>query len=65
MDWAWRRGLPLVFAMGGGYGHDLEATVQVQVNTYRTALAFEQRWQAAARAAATAPTGMRWHNARP
>eukprot|EP01136_Pigoraptor_vietnamica_P039432 Opistho-1_new@10235 len=38
MDWAWHKRVPLAFAMGGGYGHDLEATVQVQVNTYRTAL---------------------------
>jgi acetoin utilization deacetylase AcuC-like enzyme len=65
MDWAWRRSLPLVFAMGGGYGHDLEATVQVQVNTYRAALQFEQRWQGVAASAATTPQGMHWHNARP
>lgn len=65
MDWAWRRGLPLVFAMGGGYGHDLEATVQVQMNTYRTAIEFEQRWQGMLAAAATTPTSMRWHNAGP
>lgn len=65
MDWAWRRRLPLVFAMGGGYGHDLEATVQVQINTYRAALQFEQRWQGVAASAATTPLGMRWHNARP
>jgi acetoin utilization deacetylase AcuC-like enzyme len=65
MDWAWRRGLPLVFAMGGGYGHDLEATVQVQLNTYRTALAFEQRWQRRLGAAETTPTSMHWHNAGP
>ena len=44
MDWALHRRLPLVFAMGGGYGHDLEATVQVQVNTYRAALDSWARW---------------------
>jgi len=65
MDWAWRRGLPLVIAMGGGYGHDLEATVQVQVNTYRTALAYERRWQVAQAAAGATPPVTRWHNARP
>jgi len=65
MGWAARRGLPLVFAMGGGYGHDLEATVQVQVNTYRVALEHERRWQAQAVRSATTPAGMRWHNARP
>ena len=38
MDWAWQRRLPLAFAMAGGYGTDMEATVQVQMNTYRVAL---------------------------
>lgn len=66
MDWAWSRRLPLVFAMGGGYGHDLEATVQVQINTYRTALAFERRWQARPPAAAAGtPTRTHWHNPGP
>lgn len=64
MRWAGERGLPLVFAMGGGYGHDLEATVQVQVNTYRTALEHQQRWRDST-ARATTPPGMRWHNAGP
>ena len=44
MDWAWQRRLPLVFVMAGGYGTDMEATVQVQVNTYRVALAYHARW---------------------
>ncbi len=48
MDWAWQRRLPLAFAMGGGYGTNLEDTVQVQVNTYRTALAHAARWHNAA-----------------
>lgn len=65
MDWAASRHLPLVFAMGGGYGHDLEATVQVQVNTYRTALAFERRWNARSAAAPGTPTSTRWHNPSP
>jgi len=67
MDWAWSRRLPLVFAMGGGYGHDMEATLQVQVNTYRTALAFERRWQGQALAAevAATPQGTHWHNPAP
>lgn len=65
MGWATQRGLPLVFAMGGGYGHDLEATVQAQVNTYRVATEQAGRWRALARSSATTPTGMRWHNARP
>ena len=63
MDWAWHKRVPLAFAMGGGYGHDLEATVQVQVNTYRTALQYRQRWQALATASATVVGSSHWHNA--
>jgi len=59
MEWAWRRRLPLAFAMGGGYGTDLDATVQVQVNTYRVALSYFARWHGLPPAGA--PT--RWHNA--
>lgn len=54
MDWAWQRRLPLAFAMAGGYGTDLEATVQAQVNTYRVALQYHARWAALARAGAGA-----------
>lgn len=43
MDWAWQRRLPLAFAMAGGYGTDMEATVQVQMNTYRVALEYHTR----------------------
>jgi acetoin utilization deacetylase AcuC-like enzyme len=43
-DWAWQRGVPLAFAMAGGYGHRLEDTVQVQVNTFAVALAYARRW---------------------
>ena len=43
-DWAWQRGLPLAFAMAGGYGHRLEDTVQVQVNTFAVGLAYARRW---------------------
>lgn len=49
MDWAWQRRLPLAFAMAGGYGTDMEATVQVQMNTYRVALEYHARWAALAR----------------
>lgn len=48
MDWAWQRRLPLAFVMAGGYGNDLEATVQVQMNTYRVALQYHARWSASA-----------------
>ncbi|HEY1229023.1 MAG TPA: histone deacetylase [Ramlibacter sp.] len=44
-DWAWQRGIPLAFAMAGGYGTRMEDTVQVQVNTFGVALQFWQRWQ--------------------
>lgn len=48
-DWAWRRRLPLMLCMGGGYGHDVATTVQVQVNTFRVALEYWRRWQNVAR----------------
>jgi acetoin utilization deacetylase AcuC-like enzyme len=75
MDWAWQRRLPLAFAMAGGYGNDMEATVQAQVNTYRVALEYHARWAALAgrdvdhgiaRATrVTASVDTRWQNAAP
>ncbi|TFZ00450.1 histone deacetylase [Ramlibacter henchirensis] len=44
-DWAWQRGLPLAFAMAGGYGRRMEDTVQAQVNTFGVAVSYWQRWQ--------------------
>ena len=44
-DWCFTRNIPLALAMGGGYGTKIEDTVQVQVNTYRVALLYWQRWQ--------------------
>lgn len=44
-DWAWERGLPLAFAMAGGYGRRMEDTVQVQMNTFGAALSYWRRWQ--------------------
>ncbi len=44
-DWCFTRQIPLALAMGGGYGVKIEETVQVQVNTYRVALGYWQRWQ--------------------
>ncbi len=44
MDWAWQRRLPVVLCMGGGYGHDSETTVQVQIQTWQVALDYWQRW---------------------
>lgn len=80
MDWAWQRRVPLAFAMAGGYGHDLETTVQVQVNTYRVALQYHARWAALRSCVveadvppdlrvsdgdATGGQNPRWHNAAP
>lgn len=49
LDWAWQRGVPLAFAMAGGYGVRIEDTVQAQVNTYRVATQYWHRWQNRAR----------------
>ncbi|HSV78620.1 MAG TPA: histone deacetylase [Ramlibacter sp.] len=43
-DWAWQRGVPLSFAMAGGYGTRIEDTVQAQVNTFVAAAAYARRW---------------------
>lgn len=48
-DWAWQKGVPLAFAMAGGYGMRIEDTVQVQVNTFRAAMQYWRRWQNRAR----------------
>lgn len=44
-DWAWRRRIPLAFAMAGGYGVRIEDTVQAQVNTFRVATQYFSHWQ--------------------
>ena len=44
-DWAWQRRLPVVLCMGGGYGHDLTQTVQVQMNTWQLAMDHWLHWQ--------------------
>ena len=44
-DWCFTRQIPVALAMGGGYGVKIEETVEVQVNTYRVALGYWQRWQ--------------------
>ncbi len=43
-DWAFQRRIPLAMAMAGGYGVQIDDTVQVQINTYRVALAYWQQW---------------------
>ena len=42
-DWAFQHRVPLVMTMAGGYGHDIESTLRVQLNTYRIALQYWQR----------------------
>lgn len=44
-DWCFARAIPVAFVMAGGYGTRIEDTVQIQINTYRTALSYWQRWQ--------------------
>ncbi len=71
MDWAWQRRIPLAFTMAGGYGSDMETTVQVQVNTYQVALTYACRWAAGCPepclpdGSATSQGSARWQNARP
>ncbi|MGQ2979983.1 MAG: histone deacetylase family protein [Polaromonas sp.] len=48
-DWAFQRRIPLALTMAGGYGVNIEDTVQVQVNTFRAALDYWRRYQALAR----------------
>lgn len=44
-DWVFQRRIPLAFAMAGGYGVRIEDTVRVQLNTFRVAAQYWQRWQ--------------------
>ncbi|MDC1458738.1 histone deacetylase [Burkholderiaceae bacterium] len=44
-SWAKARGLPLAFAMAGGYGRDIATTVAVQVQTFATATSLQCDWQ--------------------
>lgn len=43
-DWAYQNRIPLAFCMAGGYGVKIDETVQVQVNTYRIAFEYWQKW---------------------
>lgn len=44
-EWAWQRRLPLTLTMAGGYGHDIETTIQAQINTFTVARQYGLRWQ--------------------
>ena len=43
--WARDRGLALAFVMAGGYGHDMQETAQIQINTFKEAYASWVLWQ--------------------
>jgi acetoin utilization deacetylase AcuC-like enzyme len=43
--WAQDRGIPLAFVMAGGYGHDMQETAQIQMNTFKQAYASWLLWQ--------------------
>ena len=45
LEWAWRRRVPLVLTMAGGYGVPIENTVAVQLTTWRLAVEYARRWQ--------------------
>ncbi len=44
-DWCFQRRIPVVFVMAGGYGRQIEETVQIQLRTFRAGLSYAQRWQ--------------------
>ena len=44
-DWVRALGLPMLICMGGGYGHDLTQTVQVQMITWQLAMDHWLHWQ--------------------
>ena len=43
--WARQCRIPLAFTMAGGYGRVIDDTLQVQINTFRAALACHRQWQ--------------------
>jgi acetoin utilization deacetylase AcuC-like enzyme len=47
-DFAWRRRIPMAFAMAGGYANDIAETVQIQLGTFQVAFEYWRRWQNAA-----------------
>ena len=44
-DWCFQRQVPVAFVMAGGYGLDISETVQLQLTTYRVAVAHWRRAQ--------------------
>jgi acetoin utilization deacetylase AcuC-like enzyme len=46
-DWCHQRQIPVAFVMAGGYGRQIEETVQIQSRTFRLGLSYAQRWPSA------------------
>lgn len=44
-DWCLHKKIPVAFVMAGGYGHNIKTTLEVQMNTYRTALDYWHKWK--------------------
>jgi acetoin utilization deacetylase AcuC-like enzyme len=44
-EWTQTQALPMLICMGGGYGHDLSQTVQIQMNTWQLAFDHWLHWQ--------------------
>jgi len=44
-DWCHQRRIPVAFVMAGGYGRQIEETVQIQLRTFRLGLSYAQRWR--------------------
>jgi acetoin utilization deacetylase AcuC-like enzyme len=45
LSWCGQRRIPLAMAMAGGYGHNIEDTVDIQVQTFEVAYRHWQLWQ--------------------
>jgi acetoin utilization deacetylase AcuC-like enzyme len=45
LSWCGQRRIPLAMAMAGGYGHNIEDTVDIQVQTFEVAYKHWQLWQ--------------------
>ncbi len=43
-DWCYQRWIPVAFVMAGGYGRQIEETVQIQCRTFGVGLSYAQRW---------------------
>lgn len=45
LSWCGQRRIPLAMAMAGGYGHNIEDTVDIQVQTFEVAYRHWRHWQ--------------------